>query len=150
MPRHRTQRVIASRMVLRPYLAVLFIIVTISASSAEQRSFRSPEGAAQALVNALTSSDEKALETLFGSDFRKAIPSPQGAAAEARNRFLEAWAHSHKLVTVGNKTKITVGADSWTFPVPIVKTASSWRFDTASGVQEIWRVRHGKDPVVRA
>ena len=91
-----------------------------------------------AFGDAVATSDEDALKALLGADFRTLIP-PVGA--EGRYRFLAAWAKSHAIKPEGDaKALIAVGDDGWTLPIPIVKTAQGWRFDTRAGVDEM-RVR---------
>jgi len=110
----------------------------LPAAWAQQKSFSSPEAALQAFGDAVTTSDEDGLKAIFGPDVRKFVP-PVGA--EYRYRFLEAWAKGHGLKREGDaKALVTVGADGWTFPFPIVKTAQGWRFDRAAGIDEM-RVR---------
>ena len=36
-----------------------------------------------------------------------------------------------------------IGKDGWPFPIPLVKDASGWRFDTAAGKEEILNRRIG-------
>ena len=40
---------------------------------------------------------------------------------------------------------LVVGHESWPFPVPIVKDANRWRFDTAAGVEEVLARRVGRN-----
>ena len=78
------------------------------------------------------------MRALLGENYRALIPS---VGTEARYRFLAAWAQSHSVKPEGDgKASITVGDDGWTLPVPIVKTARGWRFDTRAGAEEM-RVR---------
>lgn len=110
----------------------------IPAAVAQQKVFPSPEAAMNAFGDAVATSDEDALKALLGADFRTLIP-PVGA--EARYRFLAAWAKSHSIKPDGDaKALVAVGDDGWTMPIPIVKTAGGWRFDTRAGADEI-RVR---------
>ena len=32
---------------------------------------------------------------------------------------------------------LEIGSEQWPFPIPIVREANGWRFDTAAGEQEI-------------
>jgi hypothetical protein len=43
------------------------------------------------------------------------------------------------------KAVLEVGKDGWPFPIPIVKVAGAWRFDTKEGKQEILNRRIGKN-----
>ena len=75
-------------------------------------------------------------------DARRRLPElipPVGA--EARYRFLAAWAKSHAIKPEGDaKAVVAAGDDGWTLPIPLVKTAQGWQFDTRAGAEEM-RVR---------
>jgi hypothetical protein len=89
------------------------------------------------------------LKALLGADFRTLIP-PVGA--EVRYRFLAAWAKSHTIKPEGDaRAEIAVGSDGWTLPIPIVKTAGGWRFDTRAGADEIRirRIGHNERSVMQ-
>jgi len=124
---------------LRTSLAALALLVAFTpVALAQQKAFASPEAAMNAFGDALATNDEDGLKVLFGADFRKFIPP---ASDEIRYRFFSAWAKSHAIKPEGDaKAVIAVGDDGWTLPVPIVKTAQGWRFDTRAGVDEM-RVR---------
>jgi hypothetical protein len=96
-----------------------------------------------AFGDAIATNDEDALKALLGADFRTFIP-PVGA--EARYRFLAAWAKSHAIKPEGDaKAHIAAGNDGWTLPIPIVKTAQGWRFDTRAGAEEMRLRRIGRN-----
>jgi len=116
----------------------LMLLAAMPAALAQQKVFASPEAAMNAFGDAVATNDEDAMKALLGADFRALIP-PVGA--EARLRFLAAWAKSHALRPEGDaKALLAVGDDGWTLPVPIVKAAQGWRFDTRAGADEM-RVR---------
>jgi hypothetical protein len=108
------------------------------AAPAQQKTFASPEAAMAAFGDAVATNDEEAMKALLGADFRTLIP-PIGA--EVHLRFLAAWAKSHAIKPEGDaKALVSVGDDGWTLPIPIVKMAQGWRFDTRAGADEM-RVR---------
>ena len=47
--------------------------------------------------------------------------------------------------TADAKAHVAVGNDGWTLPIPIVKTAQGWRFDTRAGADEIRIRRIGRN-----
>jgi len=105
---------------------------------AQQKAFASPEAAMNAFGDAVATNDEEAMKTLLGADFHRLIPP---AGAEIRYRFLAAWARSHAVRPEGEaKALVAVGNEGWTLPIPIVKAAQGWQFDTRAGADEI-RVR---------
>jgi hypothetical protein len=61
-------------------------------------------------------------------------------------RFLQAWSRSHAIVPDGaDRARLGVGGDGWTLPIPIVKTAAGWRFDTRQTPQELRIRRIGRN-----
>jgi hypothetical protein len=128
-------------------LAAAFLLLGTAAAqaapSAAQQAFATPEAAMNAFGDALATSNEDALHQMFGADFRQLFP-PLGA--EARYRFLATWARAHGIKTDGaDQAQITVGADGWTLPIPLVKTARGWQFDTTAGVDEMRLRRVGRN-----
>jgi hypothetical protein len=108
-----------------------------------QKHFESPQEAMTAFGNAVASSDEAGLKVLLGARFRDLIP-PVGS--EIRSRFLTAWDTSHTIQTVdGEHADIAVGNDGWTLPIPLVKSAQGWHFDTLAGVEEMRLRRIGRN-----
>jgi hypothetical protein len=54
----------------------------------------------------------------------------------------EGW----RLVDEGTDTKVlVVGNEQWPFPIPIVRDANGWRFDTAAGKEEVLARRIGRN-----
>jgi hypothetical protein len=127
--------------------AVRYILAALTIAGAPiafaQQIFPSPIAAMNAFGDAVATSDEDALKAVLGADFRTFIP-PVGA--EARYRFLAAWAKSHAIRPDGDsKAFVAVGGDGWTLPIPIVKTAQGWRFDTRAGAEEMRLRRIGRN-----
>ena len=119
------------------------LLAWMPAALAQQKTFPSPEAAMNAFGDAIATSDEDALKALLGADFRTFIPP---AGAEIRYRFLAAWAKSHAIKPEGDaKAFVAVGDDGWTLPIPIVKTAQGWRFDTRAGAEEMRLRRIGRN-----
>lgn len=133
-----------TRNVLAACLAALVVVAAWApAAFAQQQTFPSPIAAMNAFGDAVATSDQDALKALLGADFRTLIP-PVGA--EGRYRFLAAWAKSHAIQLEGDaKAHIAVGGDGWTMPIPIVRTAQGWRFDTRAGADEIRLRRIGRN-----
>ncbi|HTH61232.1 MAG TPA: DUF2950 domain-containing protein [Paraburkholderia sp.] len=108
-----------------------------------QSTFESPDAAMTAFGNAVAHNEESGLRALFGADFRQLIP-PVGA--DLRDKFLAEWQVSHAVETIdGNHARIAVGNDGWTFPIPLVKTAHGWHFDTPAGAEEMRIRRIGRN-----
>ncbi|HKR45918.1 MAG TPA: DUF2950 domain-containing protein [Paraburkholderia sp.] len=138
MNRHEFLRPAASAALAAAIAIALLAYAPRPCAAAGQSSFSTPDAAMTAFGDAVSGNDEAKLRSLFGSDFRQLIP-PVGA--EIRDKFLSEWQTSHAIQdTDANHAMIAVGGDGWTFPVPLVKTAQGWHFDTHAGVEEM-RVR---------
>ena len=136
-------------LLLLTLMAGLLCIVAASPAIAaeKQRSFASPEEAAQALVAAIRSEDLKALTHVLGPGSNEIVESGDAVADKARRgRFVKAYEESSRLVRLDDaKAVLNVGKDDWPFPVPIVKDGKAWRFDTNEGREEILNRRIGRN-----
>jgi len=138
-------RVAAQRRTLKlaSVAGAVFLSLATATAVFAQENFGSPEAAMNAFGDAVVKDREDALRSIFGSDFRELIP-PVGAAL--RDTFIAEWAKSHRLEPSDEgRTHIVVGDNGWTFPVPIVKTAKGWHFDTRAGAQEVRLRRIGRN-----
>jgi hypothetical protein len=119
--------------------ALVLCLATLAyAAAPAQRTFSSPEDGASALVAALQANDLPALRAILGRRGLDLMALRPQAAQERRERFLAAYAASHKFVPQGeSKSVLEVGEDSWPFPIPLVKGASGWRFDPQLGEREV-------------
>ncbi len=123
-------------------LLALLVLCAASLSQAAapaQKTFGSPEAGAAALVEALQAGDDNGLHAVLGPRGVDLLTlRPQAEEQQRRERFLAAYAASHKLVPQGeSKSVLEVGEDSWPFPIPLVKGASGWRFDAQLGEREV-------------
>jgi hypothetical protein len=116
-------------------------------AEAKQKAFATPEEATKALVSAATSGDTKALEGILGPGSRALVRSGDAVADRAgRERFVQAYGEASKLVRQNDaKAILLVGKDEWPLPIPIVKDAAGWRFDTKQGREEILNRRIGRN-----
>ena len=115
-----------------------------------QKHFATPEAAVQALVGALAAQEAQGtaeLIAILGPKGKPIIDSGDPVAdANARERFGEAYAQFHVIQASGDdRAMLDIGDDRWPFPVPIVKDASGWRFDTDAGDDEILSRRIGRN-----
>src|SRR5439155_907840 len=66
--------------------------------------------------------------------------------AAARKRFATAAAERTRIERTSDAIAILhVGRDDWPFPIPIVRDADGWRFDTAAGKEELLNRRIGRN-----
>jgi hypothetical protein len=112
-----------------------------------QRSFASPQAAAEALFAADQANDKNALLAIFGSGGGKLVRSGDPVAdRKGRARFAAAYGEKHAIALEGdNKAVLVIGNEDWPFPIPLVKTDAGWRFDTKAGRQEILDRRIGRN-----
>jgi hypothetical protein len=115
-------------------------------SSPAQRTFASPEDAVVALVDALKANDTAQLTQILGPDSRKILSSGDDIAdKQAREVFLTAYAEKAALSTEGDHTILSIGAEEWPVPIPLLKNGNNWLFDTAAGMQEVLFRRIGNN-----
>lgn len=112
-----------------------------------QETFKSPDDAASALVDAAKAADPEAVLKVLGRDGRR-IASSGDAVADAamRQRFVAAFEAKHQLTMRNNDRAILViGNEDYPFPIPIVRKRDLWQFDTAAGRDEILARRIGRN-----
>ncbi len=142
----------ATRPMLGAVLAVLLLVLAAGSPSAAataqaQKSFGSPEAAAEALVTALKDNDENALLALVGPEYGDRLLSKDKVAArEGRQRLYQASQEALVLrQDTADRVVLVVGKEAWPFPIPLVRSGTDWRFHTAEGVEEILNRRIGAD-----
>ena len=116
-------------------------------AAGKQKTFASPDEAAAALVAAVKAGDAKAKLAILGSDAKPILESGDKVADKAAAaRFISLYETQNKLEKSGDaKAVLAIGKDGWPFPIPIVKEAEGWRFDTAAGKEEILNRRIGRN-----
>jgi Protein of unknown function (DUF2950) len=126
-------------------LALLVFVMTAAASA--QQSFKTAAEAADALLNAVKSGDQKGILAVLGPDGAGIASSgDQVEDATARKRFTDAYEAKHQINMEGDqKAVLVIGEQDWPFPIPIVRKDDSWRFDTAAGREEILDRRIGRN-----
>jgi hypothetical protein len=115
------------------------------AQGAGPRTFPTAEAAVQALFDTVKAGKIDDLLALFGTEGKELIASSDPVTAR-RNRevFLVAAREHWELADRGKDRKtLVVGNERWPFPVPLVKDAAGWRFDTPAGKAEILARRIG-------
>ena len=117
------------------------------AAEVKQKTFKSPEEAVKACVDALKGNDEKELLAIFGPDGKEIISSGDEVADRTgRERFVKAYEEMNRLASESDKRVVlNVGNDDWPFPIPLVKVGENWYFDTKEGKEEILNRRIGRN-----
>lgn len=111
------------------------------------KSFRTPEKAVEALIEAARNENVPALLTVLGPATEDWITSGDAVQDEqARARFVAAYEEKRGIEKESeDKAVLVVGEDSYPFPFPLVKTASGWAFDPEQGKEEILDRRIGEN-----
>lgn len=131
------------RMAITATAVPLMLTLGLVPAAHAQKSFATPEAAMNAFGDAVTTSNDTAIDTMFGNQARRLIP-PLGA--EIRYKFLSAWSQSHSIQKQDDNTaRIAVGNDGWTMPIPLVRRNGQWQFDTQAGLTEIRLRRIGRN-----
>ena len=128
-------------------LLALALNLPIAASGADTgQTFATPEEAVSALVLATAAPDGNALRAVFGPAVADLHNPDRVQATNELNAFTTALNATNRLVHESDKKCVLeVGANSWPFPVPIVKHEGRWFFDSEAGKEEILHRRIGKN-----
>ncbi len=134
------------RMIVGAMVGVLAVAQVASAAAAPQKTFASAENAVKALVAAAKNNDSKELTAIFGAGSKELIFSGDAVADKQRHeRFAKSYEENNRLVQQGNDMVLVIGKGDWPFPIPLVKKADGWVFDTAAGKEEILNRRIGEN-----
>jgi Protein of unknown function (DUF2950) len=136
----------------RPVIVACVAIAALISShliarDAQQRTFASPEEAVAALVAAVKGGHLNDVVALFGPGGQE-LANSSDAATGRRHRevFVAAAAEGWRLQDEPGKGKVLIlGREAWPFPVPLVKRAAGWQFDTAAGKEEVLARRIGRN-----
>jgi hypothetical protein len=118
-----------------------------SAATAGQKSYASPEKAVAALADAIKSGNNVKLSAILGPHGSKLISSGDAVAdARGRTAFARSFGEANKIVLEGEaQATLVIGKDEWPFPIPLVKSNNTWKFDTEQGEQEVLNRRIGRN-----
>lgn len=132
-------------------LAIALLPVGSYATSPEpdQQTFSSPDEARQALTVAAQTKNQSAMKAIFGPVLRELEPGDPVEQAAEFDHFARHVQEGTEIVKQSDeKAILTIGAEKWPFPVPIVKKGNSWHFDTEAGREEILSRRIGHDELL--
>src|SRR5262245_54892403 len=121
------------------WLILAFVAPLAVGAPADQKTFKTPDAAVQALVKAAQAKDVTGLVSLFGPLGKRLVDSGDPVYDKnARDGFLARYKAGHSLDTsVPDKATLEVGQDKWPFPIPLVKKDGVWYFDSAAGAEEL-------------
>jgi hypothetical protein len=121
--------------------------VTAAGAADAQKAFPGAGAAMDALVSAFAAGDAAALAAILGPGSEDIISSGDPVADKtAREQFVAAVQARTVIEYDGDDhVNFSVGDDEWPVPIPLVKEAGGWRFDTAAGREEILNRRIGRN-----
>jgi hypothetical protein len=135
-----------------PLLGALLLVSSLaSAESATpaQKTFPSPQAAAEALVSAAETFDVPALKAILGPEGVDLVVTEDAVLDKIQATEFAATAREKLVVAIdpknAKKATMITGVGEWPMPIPIVKVGSAWRFDTVAGRQEILFRRIGRN-----
>ena len=111
--------------------------------------FATAQEAVDALVAAAEKYDEKKLQEILGPNSNDIIHTGESARDREMATEFATQAHAKQSLTKdpnnANRMILNIGSDGWQFPVPLVKVAGKWYFDSKEGRQEVLLRRIGRN-----
>ena len=131
---------------LKGAAALLFALALSgpSVAAGTQKTFASPEIAVEALVDSLARNDDDEMRAILGLEYDKLL-SLDALAAEDRLAFLAAWANGHRILRDSDTLARLEVSSGWALPIPLVRNAGGWVFDTKAGKEEMRIRRIGRN-----
>ncbi len=127
-------------------LALIPLVPSAHGAMEMARAFDTPERAVTALAEAVNSTNRAAFSSLFGPEAVSLVNPDSVQGAQELADFATAFNATNRLVSdSAARMVLEVGNNGWPFPIPLVKTAGGWRFDTAAGRDEILNRRIGRN-----
>jgi hypothetical protein len=114
-----------------------------------QKTFNTPQEAAETLIQAAETYDVSVLLEIFGPDGKDFVSSADPIRDKSIAASFAAKAREKHVVAVDSRDKtravLSVGNHDWPLPVPIVRKAGKWYFDSKQGHAEILFRRIGSN-----
>jgi len=133
---------------IMPLLALTILFATFGCNHQKpvEKTFSTPDDAVVSLVDAVKTNNTAEVAAILGPDAGRAVASGDDVAdRNGRDLFLAAYFEKASLYGDENSKTLYIGSEEWPFPIPVVKDASGWRFDTASGLDELRYRRIGRN-----
>jgi hypothetical protein len=130
---------------VRRLVASLVLAVPLLAGAADQRTFATPEAAADALAVALKTNDVPGLRAIFGDRYQAVVDSGDAAQDAAQRADVAAALERYRMLDDRgvDKRVLLIGTRAWPFAIPVVREGGSWRFATEQGIEELLNRRIG-------
>ena len=136
---------IATLSIIRRLAFIAFCAMPVVATSAEQKTFATPDEAVVALLAALKADDDAALVAIFGDKYKTLIVTPDRAANSANRAQITAAMQTYRLLEEQSKDRrvLLIGDQAWPLPIPLVRVGERWRYATEEGEDELVNRRIG-------
>ena len=117
----------------------------LHAQTAGQKTFASSKDALNAFVQAISTDNTADLEAILGAGGKAIVYSGDPVADNAaRDQFVADYNAKHTLMAAGGHNyTLSVGANDYPLPIPLVNNGGKWYFDGAAGREEILYRRIG-------
>jgi hypothetical protein len=127
--------------------AVILLISSVSAQEVKQKAFGSPEETMKALAEAIEEGDAKGMMAILGPEGEDIISSGDAVADKvAMERFVKSYKEKVDFVKEKeDRVSVIMGNDHWPFPIPMMKMADGWMFETKAGREEVLNRRVGRN-----
>lgn len=137
----------SSRWIIGPATLLCLILVGCSKPSQGPVVFETPEAAVSELAALIESHDDARIEAVFGEGSLELFRSgDEEADREDIARIRDMIAEGVAFEEYDENTLIALFGDSeWPWPIPLVHEENGWRFDTASGREELLNRRIGRN-----
>ena len=123
------------------------MVFALAAPLFAQQSFDSAEAAAQALIDAAGGHDDARLAAIFGPEGQAVLTSGNPAQDRSeQSEFSRLAQAKHRLEPDPrnpNRVILSIGAEDWPFPTPIVRSNGKWSFDASQTPVEMEARRIG-------
>lgn len=120
---------------------------SLPSTGSAQKTFDSPQQAAEALIQAAGNYDVPALKAIFGPAGEDLVSSSDPVQAKNTALAFAAKAQEKNAVTLDpqnpKRAVLSVGNDDWPLPIPLIERNGRWLFDTKAGREEILYRRIG-------
>ncbi len=118
------------------------------AASMPERTYATAEEAATALISAAERFDVPELKAILGPEGEPLVATADSVADRNQATAFAAEARVQQRLefdSAGTSATLSVGAENWPMPIPIVSQDGRWYFDAAAGKEEILRRRIGQN-----
>ncbi len=114
-----------------------------------QRAFATPQDAVKALSAATKAGDRAEVDAIFGPGVKDLLSGDAKQDAIEFASFSKSLGrYSHLTRKADDRYVLSIGAQNWPMPIPLVMRGGHWLFDTAAGKDEVINRRVGEDELM--